>query len=129
NSATCILMATDNGYRLEDPYGARADVSAKSFWSSVLANGPFDCRVARDIDNNRWIVAALSDAHTATVSILVGISQTGDPAGNYFLFKVSARIGSDLLDVNAADSPMLGFNKNSVVVSIKMLNGTTGAFN
>ena len=60
-------------------------------------------------------------------SILIGISQTNDPGGSYFLFRVPARIVTDAANLNFADFPMLGFNKNWVVVSINMFT-SAGAF-
>ena len=77
--------------------------------------------------NDRWLVAAVSDAELSTAAILVGVSTTSDPAGSYTLFKVAARVAGDAATVNFADFPMLGFNKNWVVVSINMFDGTSGS--
>ena len=127
-SATSFLTATNDSYRVQNPAGVQLDVSAGSLWAAVSATNPIAPRVQQDADNDRWIVAGVSDAHTASASILVGISQTSDPAGDYVVFRVPARISSDLLNVNVPDSPVLRFDKDSLVVSINMLDGTTGAF-
>jgi hypothetical protein len=128
NSINRILTTLNNNYRVQDKTGAQigSDVSIRDFWAAVGANKPFDPNVEYDPYNDRWILTAASDSQTADTSILVGVSQTSDPAGNYFLFKVPARIGTDPPDVNNADFPMLGFNKNWLAVSIIMLNSTTG---
>jgi hypothetical protein len=128
NSINRVFTTLNNNYRVQDKTGAQigSDVSIRDFWAAVGADKPFDPNVQYDPYNDCWILTAASDSQTATTAILVGISQTSDPAGNYFLFKVPARIGTDSPDVNNADFPMLGFNKNWIAVSIIMLNSTTG---
>jgi hypothetical protein len=127
-----VMVTLNNNYRIQDKTtGAQigSDVSMPNFWAPVGATSPFDPRVQYDPYNDRWIVAAVSDAGTATAAILVGVSTSSDPGGSYFLFKVSARIGTDPPPINFADFPMLGFNKNWVVVSINMFNNSSGSFN
>ena len=126
------MVTLNNNYRVQNKTsGAQigSDVSMPNFWGPVGATDPFDPRVQYDPYNDRWIVAAVSDAGSSTAAILVGVSQTNDPGGSYFLFKVPARLGGDSANINFADFPMLGFNKNWVVVSINMFNGVSGAFN
>lgn len=118
-----VFGTLNNNYRVQNKTtGATigSDVSMPAFWAASLANDPFDPRVLYDPFNDRWIAAAVSDAGNSTTSILVGISLTNDPSGAFALFKVSARVAGDNPTVNFADFPMLGFNKNWVVVSINM---------
>ena len=125
------MTTLNNNYRIQNKTtGAQigSDVSMPNFWAGVSPTSPFDPRVQYDPYNDRWIVAAVSDAGLSTAAILVGISATSDPGGTYTLFKVPARIGGDPVDVNFADFPMLGFNKNWVVVAINMFNNSTGSF-
>src|SRR5450759_359854 len=120
-----VMVTLNNNYRiLNKTTGAQigTDVSMPNFWAPVGAVSPFDPRVQYDPYNDRWLVAAVSDAALATTAILVCVSVTIVPGGSYFLFKVAARIGSDPAAVNFADFPMLGFNKNWVVVSINMFS-------
>ena len=131
DSLNKVFVTLNNNYRIQNKAtGAQigSDVSMVNFWAPVGANSPFDPRVQYDPYNDRWILAAVSDANSPTAAILVGVSQTNDPGGSYFLFKFSARIGTDPTAVNFADFPMLGFNKNWVVVSINMFNTSTGTF-
>ncbi len=126
-----VFVNLNNNYRIENKTtGAQigSDVSMPNFWASTGATSPFDPRIQYDPYNDRWIVAAVSDAGLSTAAILVGVSTTSDPGGTYSLFKVAARVGGDPADVNFADFPMLGFNKNWVAVSINMFNNTSGAF-
>ncbi len=89
-------------------------VSMVTFWSGIGATDPFDPRVEYDPYNNRWILSAVSDAQSANSSVLVGVSQTGDPAGLYFTFRIDA----DNTDTNWADFPVMGFNKNWVAINV-----------
>jgi len=122
DSVNKVFVTLNNNYKIQNKAtGAQVSlVSITAFWAAVGASGPFDPRVQYDRFNDRWILAAVSDRQTANTSVLVGISQTSDPSGSFFLFKVSARTGSDPAAVNFADFPMLGFNKNWVVVSFNM---------
>ena len=122
DSVNKVFVNLNNNYKIQNKAtGAQVSlVSMRNFWASVGANGPFDPRVQFDPFNNRWILAAVSDGSSANTSVLIGISQTSDPSGSFFLFKIPARVGGDPAAVNFADFPMLGFNKNWTVVSINM---------
>lgn len=129
DSVNRVFTTLNNNYRIQDKTGTQigTDVSMTNFWAPVGAVSPFDPRVQYDPYNDRWILSGVSDAGTATTAILVGISTSNDPGGTYTLFKVPARIVGDAANLNFADFPMLGFNKNWVVVSINMFT-SAGAF-
>jgi hypothetical protein len=126
DSVNKVFVTLNNNYKIQDKAtGAQISlVSMPAFWAAVGATSPFDPRVQYDPYNNRWILAAATESQSATTSILVGISQTSDPSGAYYLFKFPARLAGDPATVNLADFPMLGFNKNWVVVSINMFSTT-----
>jgi hypothetical protein len=130
DSVNKVLVTLNNNFRvLNKTTGAQigSDVSMRNFWAAAGATSAFDPRVQYDRYNDRWILAAVTEAGTATTSIMVGISLTSDPSGSYALFKFPARIATDAANINFADFPMLGFNKNWVVVSINMFT-SAGAF-
>ena len=125
-----VFVTLNNNYRVQNKTtGAQigTDVSMRNFWAPAGATSAFDPRIQYDPYNDRWILAAVTEAQTATTSILVGVSATNDPSGLYFIFKIPARVVGDPANLNFADFPMLGFNKNWVVVSINMFT-STGAF-
>jgi len=125
-----VFVNLNNNYRVQNKTtGAQigTDVSMRNFWAPAGATSAFDPRIQYDPYNDRWILAGVTEAATATTSILVGISTTNDPSGTYLIFKVSARIVGDPANLNFADFPMLGFNKNWIVVSINMFT-SAGAF-
>lgn len=127
-----VFTQLNNNYRiLNKTTGAQiSKVSIETFWNALGADGDnvFDPRVTYDPYNHRWIVAAVSNGDNAASRVLLGISQTHDPSGNYNLFSFDPDPGT----ANWADYPMLGFNKNWVAIGINMFviggGGTTNRF-
>jgi hypothetical protein len=107
-------------------------VSLTSFWAPAGGAGHFDPRIQYDPYNNRWIVAAVSNAQTANSSVLIGLSNTPDPQGTFTLFRFIVGCAPGSPGCNAqggwADFPMLGFNKNWLVVTWNQFTINTGAF-
>lgn len=116
---THVVTFLNNNYVVQNKTtGAQLmAVSEETFWTGIGATGPFDPRIVYDPYNDRWIVAAVSGAQAANSSILVGVSQTGNPTGTYFLF----RFDVDAANLNWADFPLLGFNKNWVSINVSMI--------
>lgn len=98
-------------------------VSIDTFFTGIGATGPFDPHILYDPYNDRWIAVAVSDAQAANSSIVIGVSQTGNPAGAYFLF----RFDVDASNLNWADFPLVGFNKNWVSINVSMIVISSGA--
>lgn len=107
-------------------------VGLTAFWSSTGATGVFDPRIVYDPYNNRWIVAAVSNAQTANSSVIVGISNSPDPQGTFTLFRFIVGCAPGSPGCNAAggwaDFPMLGFNKNWVAIGWNQFTINTLAF-
>lgn len=102
-------------------------VGLTQFWRSANSNftfnkGAFDPRVLYDHAANRWILTSCADSRTASSSILVGVSQTSDPTGNWNVYQIDA----DPADVLWADYPSVGLNKNWIVVQVNMFPVTDG---
>ena len=129
-----IITSLNNNIVIQDKAtGARINVTGLStFWASAGGSGVFDPRVLYDPYNNRWIVAAVSNAQSANSSVLIGVSQTSDPQGAYSLFRfiVGCSGGTGGCNANGewADFPMIGFNKNWVVVSWNQFTISGSAF-
>jgi hypothetical protein len=119
----------NNAYRVQNKTtGATVSTTdMEVFWAPTGATGLFDPRVVFDPYNNRWILAAVSNAQTAASSILVGISNTSDPAGTYTLFTFDADPGPTGPNNEWADYPMIGFNTDKVAISVNMFT-FAGAF-
>lgn len=89
-------------------------VSLPDFWAAAV---PFNSIWANKLDydrsTGRWIITCFSDEYTDTAGVLMGISQTDDPRGNWNLYKVPA----DSAGLAYSNFPQLGFNKNWIAVS------------
>jgi Divergent InlB B-repeat domain/Fibronectin type III domain len=90
-------------------------VTLVGFFSN-MSSDVFDPRVQYDPYSSRWILIADADRQSAASAILVAVSQTSDPTGNWN----RSRIDVDSTNQSWADYPMLGFNKNWIVVSLNM---------
>lgn len=128
-----VTMLNNNMVIQDKATGAQLSlVSLVSFWASTGATGSFDPRIQYDPYNNRWIVAAVSNAQTANSSVLVGVSNTPDPQGTFTLFRFIVGCAPGSPGCNAqggwADFPMIGFNKNWVVVTWNQFTINTLAF-
>ena len=94
-----------------------------TFWARLgpFQDVAFDPRVLYDAAARRWIASSAVDMQRPTAAVLVGVSQTADPTGNWSLFRID--LGST---GSWADYPVLGFNGQWVVVSVNLfqiLNG------
>ncbi|HEX6731669.1 MAG TPA: lamin tail domain-containing protein, partial [Pyrinomonadaceae bacterium] len=107
-------------------------VSIESFWASTGATQVFDPRIQYDPYNNRWLIAAISNAQNANSSVLIGVSDSPDPQGTFSLyrFNVGCAPGSPGCSAQGewADFPMLGFNKNWVAVAWNQFTINGGSF-
>jgi hypothetical protein len=114
------LVVVHNGrVRIQNRSGSIVStVSLVGFWAS-LTNAPtdiFDPKILYDPYGNRWMMTSVATRRAADSSVLIGVSQTSDPTGNWNLYRVDA----DSADVLWADYPSIGFNKNWIVVHTNM---------
>jgi len=112
---TRLFQGSNNDYRvLDKATGATiTTVGTATFWAPVVPAANrldlTDPRTLYDPYNNRWI-AEMQTVTSGAGLILLGISQTSDPAGawNLYSFATGATI----------DFPNVGFNKNWITVAI-----------
>src|SRR5689334_17718233 len=109
-----LMVTLNSQVRIQTRAGATlSTVSLNGFWATFGHTNVFDPRVYYDTTAGRWIFISLSDWRTATSSLLVGVSQSGDPTGNWNLYD------TDIDSANAifADYPNVGFNRDWIVVA------------
>lgn len=113
-----LMVTLNSQVRIQDRSGnVLSTVTLFDFWRGLSAGGndaPFDPRILYDPYADRWITTAVGNFYR---SLLVGVSQTGDPTGRWNLY----RIDPDPLNV---DFPTLGFNKDWIVVQGALFTST-----
>ncbi len=92
---------------------ANYPIDLNRFWSGLGEfSSTFDPRIQYDSEGGRWIAAAGVNPGQKTAALLIGVSETSDPGGDWNMY---------LIDIGAggcwADYPVLGFNRNWVVLS------------
>lgn len=98
-------------------------VTLNSFWSSLstpLGYGvsTFDPKVIYDPLAHRFIFTVCANSSSANSAILVGVSQSEDPSGNWNLYGFDADAGN----ANWFDYPSIGFNRNLIVITGNMFS-------
>ncbi len=102
---------------------ANYPISLNAFWSPLGTIGDtFDPRIMYDPAADRWIACAAAAPTTPSSSLLVAVSQAGDPGGAWTYFKTV--LGPD----NWGDYPVLGFNGNWIVVSINLFRARNDSY-
>jgi hypothetical protein len=124
---TRVFVNVNNNYVIQNKTtGAEVSrVSMDTFWASTGATALFDPRIEYDPFNNRWLLSGVSNAAPATsgASIMVGISDTSDPSGTFHTYRFIV----DGTNVDWADFPTMGFNKNWLAINVNMINISSSA--
>ena len=128
---TRVMSSFNNNYRVQDKATGAiiSTVGTATFWNSVITDKRLlidltDPRTTYDPINNRWIVA-MQTVNTNGL-LLLGVSQTSDPAGSWFLYAFGGLNGGG--GNYLIDFPILGFNKNWIVLTINLFSSPAGAF-
>jgi hypothetical protein len=112
-----VMTTLNSQVRIQDRIGGPISiVDLNSFWASVGNPNVFDPRLTYDSFNDRWICSGIADPDSASSAILVGVSETSDASGNWFLYSVDV----DTNNLLWADFDSLGFNKNWIVVTANL---------
>jgi uncharacterized protein YjdB len=126
DSNYCVTTI-NSAVHIQDRTGSNvSSVSLDAFWGTTLlpSGGSFDPRVHYDPYTHRWIIVAVSGSFSTSSSILIGISQTSNPTGSWYLYKVAA----DPLTTRWLDFPDVGFNNKWITVTGNQFKNSTGAF-
>lgn len=112
-----VMTMLNTQVRIQTRVGATiSSVSLNTFWTSVNeTGGTFDPRVLYDPYADRWVATACDDAYNVdSASLLVAVSNSGDPTGLWTFYKISP------VDKTWFDYPTIGFNKKWIVISITL---------
>jgi uncharacterized protein (TIGR03437 family) len=96
-------------------------VTLDSFFSRLgpFTSGTFDPRVFYDVLNQRWILCAAADAQLNSSALLLAVTTTPDPTGNWQLYKLNAEPGNGLW----IDYPTVGHAGPWVAISFNLFQG------
>ncbi len=120
-----IVVTHNTELRITDKTGFElSKIAITAFWAGVTPGGAGDPHINFDHYTNRWIMTAQSDLN-ATSSLLVAVSQTSDPTGNWnrYAFRI------DPTGLNGFDYPLVGYNQNWLVIGGNNFSNSSGAFN
>src|SRR5205823_3949837 len=79
--------------------------------------------VTYDAFNDRWIFSVCADDGPNS-AILLAVSQSSDPTGNWFLF----RADTDAANLVSADYDNLGYNKKWIAITANMFRVSNDNF-
>jgi uncharacterized protein YjdB len=103
--------------------GVVSTVTLDQFWTPVLpGGGSFDPRVHYDPYTHRWFIVAVSGANSSASSVLLAVSQTSNPTGSWWMYKITAVPGGAYW----LDFPNVGFNKKWLVVTGNLFGSSYG---
>ena len=121
---TRVISTLNNNFVIADrSANVLSTVSIDTFWAATGAVGAYDTRALYDAVNDRFVVAAVSNAGSPSSSVLVGITTTGDPGGTWSV----ARFDADAPNTSWADFPQVGLHPNWFAVTLTMVPTAGGA--
>jgi hypothetical protein len=121
-----LMVTLNSQVRIQDRTGGViSTVTLESFWSSLSSPNTFDPKILYDPYGERWIFTAMANSASANSSLLVGVSQSSDPTGTWNLYRIDA----DASNLDWADYPSIGFNKDWIVVQANMYTIAANANN
>ena len=100
-----VTFYTKNGIQV-------GQASLATWFSDVYTGGnPFDPRIAYDHHEGHWLMMALiMDAGSTESWYLLSVSQTDDPTGDWWNYKLNGKVNYDGDGDSWADYPDLGFD-------------------
>lgn len=121
-----VVTVANTEVRVHDREGnILASLTLDGFFSNFGSDiFTYDPRCVFDASASRWILTAAANPTLPDAAIVVAVSASNDPLGDWFRYYVDI----DAFDEAYADSPTLGFNKNWIVVQANLFHQVTGAF-
>jgi len=119
-----LMVTLNSQVRIQDRSGGTiSTVPLNSFWASLGKTNVFDPRVLFDPYSQRWIFAAINDSGGPAAGLLLAVSQTSDPTGNWNRY-FDTGPGKFVFP----DRPSVGFNKDRIIVQVDMYSTNDFSF-
>lgn len=121
-----VVTVANIEVRVHDRAGnTLASLTLDRFFSNFGADiFTYDPRCVFDPGAGRWILTAAANPGSPDAAIVVAVSASNDPLGDWYRYYVDV----DSFDEADAGSPTVGFNKNWIVVQANLFHQVTGAF-
>lgn len=114
-----LMVTLNTDIRIMDKQGNEiSTIGTGAFWFPFPGSaGVFDPKIIYDHFENRWVLVMPSSGDPATTRVMVAVSETGDPTGNWFMYSFDG----DPDDTYWFDYPDWGFNQKWVVITGNMI--------
>lgn len=120
-----IMVTLNTQFRILDRSGAAiSTVSPGGFWGVQAGHSLSDPEITYDPYAGRFITSILTDYGSTAAALLIAVSQTSDPRGNWNTYRYTTNPSTATIP----DQPRLGFNKTWAVLSVNTYNGTGTTF-
>ena len=120
-----VMTTLNTQVRIQDRAGTViSTVTLNEFWASVGHPVAFDPHLTYDALGGRWIFTACANDSSATSAILVGVSATSDPTGNWYLYSTDV----DAANLVSADFDSVGYNQHWIVVTANLYRISNDSF-
>ncbi len=112
--STYCVTAINTSVHIQTRAGANvSSVSLNAFFASIVpGGGVFDPRVLYDPYTKRWFLIADANAQSDSNILLVAVSQTSNPTGSWYEFRIIMDAGG----TSWLDYPTVGYNKKWLTV-------------
>ncbi len=88
------------------------------FYSVNPPESIYDPKVIYDQYDQHWVILSLSrDENTSQSFYLLSASETSDPTGNWYFYKLDASTRENYSDKTFADFPDIGYNDDAVFIT------------
>jgi len=121
-----VVAAHNSGVFIQTRTGTTVRTSSLEdfFPPAVTASTAFDPRVLYDRTADRWVVIAPTDPESRISSLIVAVSMTGDPTGDWMGYDFT----TDTRGLEWFDFPSIGINRNWIVITGNIYSVVTNAF-
>jgi len=124
-----VFHPLNNNVWIYDRNGSQVGptVSLNNFWAGLGIQGhTFDPRAIYDPFGGRYIFVTMADAERPTSSLLVAVSQNGDPTGNWASHAI--RVDDAAQGAVWFDFPSVGFTADKITIQINLFTRNNSQF-
>ncbi len=112
-----LMVTLTSEIRIQNRSGTPiSTVSLDSFWASFGNPIVFDPRILYDPFAQRWIFVAVANPALTNPGLLIAVSQTSDPTGNWNRYFID----TDTANPIYPEAPNVGFNRDWIAVQANM---------